>query len=111
MATQTAPFPFAGTVSSGTMQSVDLIPAFADVLRELSPNSPLLPECDEIMERTERGPWGRSFGTAETEEEAQNLLYDLFDTLDGLAPEGFYFGASEGDGADYGFWRYEEEGE
>jgi hypothetical protein len=38
------------------------------------------------------------------DEEACQLLEDLTDTLQDVAPVGFYFGASEGDGACFGFW-------
>jgi hypothetical protein len=30
---------------------------------------------------------------------------DLFDQMNSIAPEGYYFGAHEGNGSDYGFWR------
>jgi hypothetical protein len=39
-----------------------------------------------------------------SDEEAQQTLDDLFAALDDAAPAGFSFGASEGDGACFGFW-------
>jgi hypothetical protein len=39
------------------------------------------------------------------------LLEGLFDALNEIAPTGCSFGASEGDGASYGFWRFEPEDE
>lgn len=46
------------------------------------------------------------------------LNEDIWDAMNDIAPEGCYFGATEGDGCDYGFWESrpeygdeEEEGE
>jgi len=37
-------------------------------------------------------------------EDAHWYLEGLFDALNDLAPEGYYFGSHEGNGSDYGFW-------
>lgn len=40
----------------------------------------------------------------EEPEEFRDVIIEAFDTLDRYAPEGYYFGALEGDGACFGFW-------
>ena len=46
----------------------------------------------------------------EKEEEAQMFLNeDLFDFLNDIAPDDYYFGNTDGDGACFGFFKYEEE--
>ncbi len=108
-----------GSISSGTMRSEDLIPAFIDAL-------------DDIREAIAIGSAGRHPGMTDQErvdtvsrlddilgqiEQRMNAvgywdspvqisedLEDLFNALDQFAPPYCYFGASEGDGSDYGFW-------
>jgi len=46
--------------------------------------------------------WWESEGCA-------HLLEELFDALNDVADEGFYFGAHPGDGADFGFWKLEDD--
>ena len=42
--------------------------------------------------------------------EKVSIFYDrLFEFMDSLAPEGAYFGSSEGDGALFGYWTIESE--
>jgi hypothetical protein len=88
-----------GSVSSGTMQARDLIPAFASELERL------LGE-----DTTSTGAILASEINADTCEDwdncehADDFVNALFDALGEYAPVFCYFGASEGDGADYGFW-------
>lgn len=39
-----------------------------------------------------------------TSDECYEFLQEIFDEMNEIAPEGHYFGAHEGDGADYGYW-------
>jgi hypothetical protein len=103
---------FTGTVSAGTMRQHDvfynilefagdmiesgLINGVYDGLRRLTPGgqdlvdqlSGLQDEFDDIPDADHRS-W---------------LIGVLFDTMSDIAPDGYYFGAHWGDGADYGFW-------
>jgi hypothetical protein len=92
-----------GTIIHGTMRNQDLIPAFLDVAREIAPaeyaqmvSAPFSPIPSYALEDDSAEWW--------TSDEAHYLLEELFELLNLCAPEGFYFGAHEGDGSDYGFW-------
>lgn len=115
------PQPEIGTVSWGTMRPQDLIPSFLDVLHAHASK-----ETCRRIHRTyadvfrsigqlaiyHRDPWEVFIETSATHEETAGfLLSDLFDALEETAPEGCYFGAIDGDGADYGFWPSEPEEE
>jgi len=87
-----------GTVSEGTMLADDLIPKFIAALAEVKPEEAEGREL-EFVEIVESGG---------NEESKRWVLRGLFDALDAIAPEGYYFGASPGDGADYGFWKCDD---
>jgi hypothetical protein len=96
-------------VSEGTLREKDLIPAFIDVLSELSPEAYqqlMMPACgfsqvpSYALDDKDSDWW--------TSEAAGFVLESLFDALNEYGPEGFYFGANEGDGACFGFWECEE---
>ena len=97
-----------GTVISGSLRSEDLAPAFVDELRALSP---------ERLAQVQ-GDYPRFFaksGNVVSERSivwrwflASDFVNALMDALNDCAPEGLYFGASEGDGADFGFWMIQE---
>ena len=96
-----------GSVIAGTHRPQDLIPAFLDALAKLDPAAyeqlmvspfPLPPAYAQEDDDCE---WWDS-------EEASYYLDDIFDALDSVAPEGYYFGAHPGDGSDFGFWPIEE---
>lgn len=79
-------FQFAGTISSGTLRTEDLIEKFNQVLRALNPRR----HASLAMNRPV---------------DDQEYLVQIMDSLDLEAPEGMYFGTHEGDGADFGFWQ------
>lgn len=83
------------TVSEGTLRDDDLVAAFVPVLRALNPKSWLFKRAEYLARRAD-----------ETEEDTR--ANDLIDAINDVAPEGYTFGAHEGDGACFGFWETEE---
>lgn len=94
-----------GPVSSGSLRQSDLLRAFAKELEALAERSDrsdhqqLVREAHFYLEEEELLADAPS---------ADMLLIDLTDALQDYAPEGAYFGAAEGDGACFGFWKDEE---
>ena len=93
------------SVSCGTLRKQDLIPAFLDALADVDPMAyaqlvlmPFGPVPGYAQDDASSDWWDS--------EDASFLLESLFDALSDAAPEGFYFGAIEGDGSDFGFWSY-----
>lgn len=82
-------------VSDGTMRPEDLIPKFLGVLKEYAPDryGAYVKENPEVLDL--KGMDDETLGF---------VVEELFDELDKIAPEGCIFGASDGDGACYGFW-------
>lgn len=98
-------FKYSGTVSEGTMRSQDLAPKFLSVLEELDSEAYQQMQVPAVgfgafpsyaLEDSSSEWWDS--------EECTWAMEALFDALDWCAPEGYYFGAHEGDGADFGFW-------
>lgn len=95
-----------GTLIHGTGNPAHLVPSFMNAARHTVeyaqmvsvPNS-IVPS--EAFEDDEHEFWRT--------DQAQELVIELMDILDGYAPEGYYFGAHEGNGSDYGFWEFTEE--
>jgi hypothetical protein len=86
-----------GSISSGTLQTEDLIEAFAWELDYLTKAEQtrdivnLLSEADHVD--VDIDP-----------DQADYILEELQDALSDMAPPLTYFGTLEGDGADFGFW-------
>ena len=87
-----------GTVSHGTMRPEDLIPDFLWELEHLNKDAAEKIETDypEYTDAEEDSDFW--------DEDATYMLEALFDALNEQAPAFCYFGATEGDGSDYGFW-------
>lgn len=83
----------AGSISSGTLKSEDLIETFSEELLRLG-NTDFEAEAKRWLDAEEE----------ERECNGQDLVDDMITALDNLAPPYFYFGTLEGDGADFGFW-------
>lgn len=99
----TQPFRYAGTVSHGTMQEQDLISAFFPVLSDLAPEASarLAPDSVLVMAALHMGEPSLI--------DVGEFMAELFDAMDSAAPDGYRFGAHEGDGSDYGYWEVEVE--
>lgn len=100
-----------GTVSSGTLRTQDLLRAFANELERLKPFNSYA-TCNEARYTANELDVSDKFGSQDgaLEETGQEVLAELIEELNQLAsPHGFRFGASEGDGADFGFWKVEED--
>lgn len=102
-----------GTVIHGTLLPYDLIEAFTTELedRSVGENDPRIKSL--IIEGNDSCALGRDAvnypDNPDHGERFSELIHDLVDAIDGLAPEGVYFGAHEGDGADFGYWPVEDE--
>jgi hypothetical protein len=101
-----------GSVSHATMRNEDLIPRFMDALQdlhnELATHGKDELECVSLSQRitdllaqVEKNQTTPNYYKTE---ESDYDLQDLWDLLNEFAPPYTYFGAHEGDGADYGFW-------
>lgn len=107
-----------GSVSSGTLRTEDLLEAFTAELEDcVQRNAEAW--CSDAG-RAQRDSYmsligeARGFfdGTGELDEahidDAYEIVNDLFNALQEFAPEGAYFGAHIGDGADFGYWPTED---
>jgi hypothetical protein len=89
-----------GTISFGTLRTQDLIQKFVDEVIYLDPDNEFANQLDSVIS-------GDSLEEYWESEEAGWDLEELFDILDGFAPDEMYFGAHPDDPADFGFWYME----
>lgn len=85
-------------VSEGTMGVNALIRKYLAVLETYAPDN-YKAYIEANPELKDREVW-----MALDVEDKSYIVDELSDELNKIAPEGYYFGASEGDGACYGFW-------
>lgn len=88
------------SVSHGTMRTQNLIPRFTDVIRDTPEYIQVMNVVPDHAANDDTAEWWDS-------DHAASHLENLTDTLNDYAPEGYYFGAHPGDGADYGYWKTE----
>ena len=93
-----------GTISHATMRNEDLIPSFMSEIERLDPERAKQIRDEENQDPVNVFNWLENEDETEEPEYASDFVNDLFDVLNEYAPEYCYFGATEGDGSDYGFW-------
>lgn len=100
-----------GTISHGTLRPEDLIPAFLGAIKDLDEGiyREIIENWDAYFVERCCTPRAMDYPTSTDLNRREDLLEHLFDTLDGMASPGTYFGAIEGDGSDFGFWPIEDE--
>ena len=99
-----------GSVSSGTLRTEDLIPAFINALDSLKDEMSTSGDAsykddvhriDDTLAKIERHQEAEDYYESD---EASFDLEALTDLLNIFAPPYAYFGTHPGDGADFGFW-------
>ena len=88
-----------GSILHGTLRPEDLFEAFFYELERIAKRQ----EDSELSKYLERINVEAS-EMGDDSEELVEIVQELFDKLDGYAPDFCYFGANEGDGSDFGFW-------
>lgn len=92
-----------GSISTGTLREPDLLRAFAASLYDLQKDTgdrlEMCAEAERIADALDDNPDDTGY-----QDDAAGMLEDLQDALQEYAPPFCYFGAHEGDGADFGFW-------
>ena len=90
---------YAGAViSDGTLLDSDLFSAFISVLEEADPAAAKQTQEDWDAAVRDNDDGCKSY-----------IVQEMFDSLNNIAPDGCWFGASEGDGACFGFWTDDDE--
>jgi hypothetical protein len=91
-----------GSISHGTLRTEDLLSSFADALEYLADTNAQAIGNDEHVKYAQLIEDARN--PDNTDAEPEELVEELIDALQEFAPPYSYFGAHEGDGADFGFW-------
>ncbi len=94
--------PVVGSIIEGTLRPQDLIPKFLATLQEYNPQlwvTWTTPNTEEylLLPEEDDDTWWSSG-------DASEVLHDLSDALDDIAPHGCYFGPHSGNNSDFGFW-------
>lgn len=100
-------YPQIGSVSEGTMRTEDLLDTFAGELSYHMKRMRLTRDQRKrfnILLKDANAMSGDLAGRIGHEQCQDDIVSELFDALDEIAPPYCYFGAAEGDGACYGFW-------
>ena len=106
--------------SDGTLNPQHLLPKFYDLLTDYNIQASSLKKDIEACFRPTSNNGSELKPTFHNQYHSLiRLVYDIefinetitscYDFLDSIAPEGYYFGSTDGDGACIGFFKYEKE--
>lgn len=97
-------------VSHGTLHPADLTEAmYSSIMAYAEPSADLTAWSNDVLATVWEGAWGNHNSDFWDTEVAEHMLDEMAEILENLAPEGYYFGASEGDGSDFAIWPIAEE--
>lgn len=97
-------------VSHGTLHPADLMEAmYSAIMAYAEPSADLTAWSEDVLNTVWKGAWGDHSHYFWDTEVARYMLEEMEQILDNLAPEGYYFGASEGDASDFAIWPIAEE--
>lgn len=93
-----------GSVSHGTHRNYDLFFALTGFW-----NAHIAPENDSYIPVKLFKDWVPDNNPFWGTEHATEMILWLFEQLESVAPDGYFFGAHPGDGSDFGFWEIDVE--
>lgn len=100
-------------ISEATLKTDDLLTTYYQLIKDYNLSEEKANTIKSFFDNeptTTNYYYNRCHLIPEKEEEAQDFLNnDLFYFLSDIAPDGYYFGNTEGDGACFGFFKYEDE--
>ena len=94
-------------ISHGTLRSYDLFHAFRDALKRYAPRGYITKNRLGFFFVPKRAKYDDNHAFWQTED-ASILVNQMQDALNDIAPEGFYFGNTQGDGSAFGWWPIED---
>lgn len=114
------PIPDIGTIIHATHRAQDLLPAFYAELHRLDQDLAMKTVKDHMHDEDApllafiayagRQSWPEDNDPVWDRLEIRELIDNLIYELDQIGqPLGYYFGTTEGDGSDFGFWKVEED--
>lgn len=89
-------------ISNATLRPQDLLKAFATALERFRPNATCIGEARRHLDHL-------AVDDAAPTEITLELLWELEERLNAVAPDNCYFGANPGNGSCFGFWKVEDD--
>lgn len=98
--------PIGSLVDYASLRPQDLLPAFMDLLRSVD-----APEYEQLLVNHAVPSYALEDDSSDwwNSDNCNYLMQEIQDDLNYYAPDGYYFGASDGNGSDFGVWPFPDE--